>query len=135
MTHPTKCQRQAKQQRASKVKVFDSGFIQDLLVDVALDQDYKPKSDVEHPNSSDSDTDSESQASNGMSFSLMDSSNIASEDGVGDSDDDEESDAEITLSDNELAITNSQTLMLTQRGVQAKLQWPHTRFGWVSMML
>jgi hypothetical protein len=93
MTRPTKCQRQAKQQRASKVKAFDSGFIQDLL-DVALDPDYWPESDVEHPNSSD--TDSESLASNVLSFSLMDNSNIASEDDVGDSDDDEASDAEIT---------------------------------------
>ncbi|KAF8546589.1 hypothetical protein OG21DRAFT_1527734 [Imleria badia] len=83
MTRPTKRQRQAKQH----------GFIQDLL-DVALDPDYQPESDVEHPNSSD--TDSESLASNVMSFSMMDNSDIPSEDGVGDSDDDEESDAEIT---------------------------------------
>ena len=91
MTRPTKRQRQAKQQRASKVKAFGSGFIQDLP-DVALDLNYQPESDVEHLNSSDTD----SLASNGMSFSLMDNSDIASEDGVGDSDDDEESDAEIT---------------------------------------
>ena len=83
--------RQAKQQQASKVKVFDSGFIQDLP-DVVLDLDYQPELDVEHLNSSDTD----SLASNGMFFSLMDNSNIASEDGVGNSDDDEESDAEIT---------------------------------------
>ena len=91
INHPTKYQRQAKQQQASKVKAFDSGFIQDLP-DVALDLDYQPKSDVEHLNSSNTD----SLASNGMSFTLMDNSDIASEDGVGNSDDDEESDIEIT---------------------------------------
>ena len=73
------------------MKVFDSGFIQDLP-DVALDLDYQPKSDVEHLDSSDTD----SLASNEMFFSLMDNSDIASEDGVRDSDDDEKSDAEIT---------------------------------------
>ncbi|KAF8451135.1 hypothetical protein L210DRAFT_858750 [Boletus edulis BED1] len=91
MTHPTKCWRQAKQQQASKVKAFNNGFIQDLP-DVALNLDYQPESDVEHS----SDTGSDLLASNGMSFSLMDNSDIASEDGVGNSNDDEESDAEIT---------------------------------------
>ncbi|KAF8415701.1 hypothetical protein L210DRAFT_3512232 [Boletus edulis BED1] len=80
MTHPTKCWRQAKQQQASKVKAFNNGFIQDLP-DVALNLDYQPESDVEHS----SDTGSDSLASNGMSFSLMDNSDIASEDGVGNS--------------------------------------------------
>jgi len=95
MTHLTKHQRQAKQQQASKVKAFDSGVIQDLL-DVALNPDYQPESDVEH-HSSDSDTNS--LVSNGMSFSLMNSSNIALEDGVGNSNDDKESDAKITCID------------------------------------
>lgn len=93
MTCPTKCQRQAKQQWASKVKAFGSGFIQDL--DIALNLDYHPESDVKHH-----DSDTDSLVSKEMPFTLMNNSNTSLEDGTRDSnnsdDNLEESDAEIT---------------------------------------
>ena len=88
MTCPTKWQRQAKQQRASQAKAFDSGFIEDLL-EIALDPDYKsePDSDMEPYSSSNADS-----LSNGMSFGLMNTSEI--EEDMRDSDDEEEYDVD-----------------------------------------
>ena len=93
MTRPTKRQRQAKQQRASRAKAFDSGFIEGLL-EITLDQDYQPESEP------DIDSESESHCSDAnfdLSFNLMDTSEI--EEDMGDSDD-EESDV-----DSEVACT------------------------------
>ena len=81
MTRPMKRQRQAKQQRASQAKAFDSGFIEDLL-EITLDQDYQPESEP--------DIDSESHCSDAdfdLSINLMDNSEI--EEDMGDSDDEE----------------------------------------------
>lgn len=72
MACPTKRQQQAKSQRSSRAKVFDNGFIEDLL-EVTLDPNYHP--DV----SSDSEVDSDTHSLKDMTFSLMDASDIDEE--------------------------------------------------------
>ena len=77
MACPTKWRQQAKSQRASGAKVFDNGFINDLL-EVTLDPDYHP--DV----SSDSEVDSDTHSLKDMTFSLMDMSDIDEESVISD---------------------------------------------------
>ncbi|KAH7881694.1 hypothetical protein F5I97DRAFT_1933136 [Phlebopus sp. FC_14] len=73
MTRPTKRQKQAKRQRASGAKVFNSGFIEDLL-EIAIDPDYQLDA-TSDSNEADSDTHSVTD----MSFNLMDDSEIDEE--------------------------------------------------------
>jgi hypothetical protein len=64
MPPPTERQKQAKQ-RASSSRWFDNGLIEDVL-EVSLDPDYVPLSDLE------SEVDSESNFNGALSFSLID---------------------------------------------------------------
>ncbi|KAH7886453.1 hypothetical protein F5I97DRAFT_1928302 [Phlebopus sp. FC_14] len=73
MTRPMKRQKQAKRQRASGAKVFNSGFIEDLL-EIAIDPDYQLDA-TSDSNEADSDTHSVTD----ISFNLMDDSEIDEE--------------------------------------------------------
>lgn len=118
MTCPIKYQKQAKQQQASKMKAFDSGFIQDLPY-VALNLDYQPESDVEHHSS-----DTDSLVSNGMSFSLMDNSDIASEDSdVRGSDEDKRSGTGITINKWQQTGSHEFTNTIAQFKAADKMLW------------
>ena len=109
-----KQQQQAKSQRASRAKVFDNGFIEDLLK-VTLDPNYHP--DV----SSDSEVDLDTHSLKDMTFSLIDASNIDEESAMSDDSDlygDEETDTDLTCIGEKRKVAedfNDNTTQLTSR--------------------
>lgn len=86
MTRPTKRQRQAKCQRATGRKTFDTGFIQDPL-EVTTDPNYLPESDV------DGLSDTDSTRSSEISFTFLDESGIEDEPDNSDSNEDSTQDS------------------------------------------